>query len=338
VKAARLAPTLVLALLCGCLERKEEIEVAPDGGVRIVHEVHGDGADLDGGAARYPDGGPWAAERSTRTKRDGKVEHVLTAEAAFEAGAVLPGSFAPDGAAEGPGALRFPTEVTVRREPGRTVYVFARTYRARRWAPYQRVWDEAFPEEVRALFEDAGDLEAMAPADRRRLLEAVIAWERGKAEAWADDALVATAAGADRLPEARLAVRSAVAGYFAERVAPEDVEALLGAPKARIEARARAVEADLDRLAVERATDVLGLPAADGVRLAEAIAARRRAFAVTEDLGDEAFRVRLRLPGRVVRHDGDAVEGGAVVWRFDGKALRDREHSLLAVSVVEDGD
>jgi hypothetical protein len=55
----------------------------------------------------------------------------------------------------------------------------------------------------------------------------------------------------------------------------------------------------------------------------------------TEDLNDEVFRLRLRLPGTVVGGNYDKLEKGVAVWEFQGSALQDREIVLRAVSIVE---
>ena len=53
-------------------------------------------------------------------------------------------------------------------------------------------------------------------------------------------------------------------------------------------------------------------------------------------LGDERFVVRVRLPGQVSVHNGDAVEeDGTIVWRFEGRDLWDREQVLVARSSTQ---
>ena len=81
----RLTWALVGAALLGstgCLEHEETLTVHPDGSLEVSYVIHGDGEDLDQGAAAQPGGAPWTVERTTRAKQDGKLEHVLRGFAA----------------------------------------------------------------------------------------------------------------------------------------------------------------------------------------------------------------------------------------------------------------
>jgi hypothetical protein len=55
----------------------------------------------------------------------------------------------------------------------------------------------------------------------------------------------------------------------------------------------------------------------------------------TDDLGDDTFHLRVRMPGTIVGGDYDAVEDGVAAWEFEGSTLRDRDRVLRVVSVVE---
>ena len=55
---------------------------------------------------------------------------------------------------------------------------------------------------------------------------------------------------------------------------------------------------------------------------------------VTEDLQDEKFEIRIQMPGQIVAHDGDEVEGSTVTWKFDGKAMNDRPQTVRVTSRV----
>ena len=63
---------------------------------------------------------------------------------------------------------------------------------------------------------------------------------------------------------------------------------------------------------------------------------QKRRFEITEDLRDDAWEVRVEMPGEIVGHNGDDVESGAVKWEFDSSALCDRDQVLLVTSVVKD--
>ncbi|HBP17523.1 MAG TPA: hypothetical protein DEA08_07010 [Planctomycetes bacterium] len=328
--------TLFLATLLatGCLEREETIRVSPEGALAIEHQLRGDRGDLDGGAASYPQAGTWQVARSTRTKADGKVEHVLSAKGEFARAADVPTRFAGPQAA---GALELSTDLELRPGDEGTTYVFERTYAPRRWAPYERFHQQAFPAEVQALFKQLSRFAELSAADKGRLVGALRRYESDKASRWVSEGAVKAAPDSARLAEARLAIAAAVRARVEGAVDATFVAQALANP-AGIEARASELQAAVERAGVEAARDVLALTPEQVARLRGEIGQQRRSFEVSEDLADEAFVVRLRLPGRVLAHNGDALEGSTVVWRFNGKDLRDRRQRLLAKSFLPAGD
>lgn len=333
----RLLPWLLLLALGGCLEHEELLVVDPHGGLEVTHTWRGDPPDLDGGAARLPgreEG--WQLQRSTRIKEDGKPEDTLVARARFASAQALPARFGPADEPLAAAQLEVETSLEVVPQAGRVVYRFRRSYAPRTWGPYAFLQKRAFPEEVKALFKEAGDLEHMAAEKKRVLLEAVAGYERDKARHWADRALASAGGpGGEGDVGGRLAVRAAVDAVFQARVSLSELERLVRLPPDQLEAETRRLQAALEEAVVQAAAPALARDEARLSRLREQLRLLRRSFEVTEDLGDEAFVVRLTLPGRLIAHDADGVEGGALVWRFHGQDLRDRRHTLLAESVVE---
>ena len=59
--------------------------------------------------------------------------------------------------------------------------------------------------------------------------------------------------------------------------------------------------------------------------------------AVTEDLNDETWEIRVELPGEIVAHNGTDRDQQGVIWGFPGKALYDRDHVLMVTSRVSRG-
>jgi len=322
------------AALGGCLDRTETITVHPNGAVDIVHRIRGDGGDLDGGAARYPGPEAWTVERSVE-KEDGQEKHVLVARASFASAKDIPTHFGP---ADGPfaaQALHFTTGVDIRREDGRTVYRFARVYAPRTWGPYRYFDQRAFPESVRELTEGGRRFETLSPEQQRRVLAAHVENEKLKMQHWAQVAIDAVAPDHPRRIDAILSARAAIADYCAAQLSPAALEGVLARPPEEVAALAQRTQRDVRALAAGAARGTLGLDAAGEAEVAAAYDTARRDYEVTEDLGDENFTVRLRLPGRLVADNGNAHEDGCVVWKFGGEDLRDRSHTLLAVSVVE---
>ena len=59
---------------------------------------------------------------------------------------------------------------------------------------------------------------------------------------------------------------------------------------------------------------------------------------VTEDLSDERWDIRVKLPGEVVAHNGERIEKGMVIWEFPANMLQDRDHVLMVTSRLVPGD
>jgi hypothetical protein len=166
----------------------------------------------------------------------------------------------------------------------------------------------------------------------------VLALERGKNEEWARDALRAAIADESARVLALHAARAAIAEFFDAHARPEQLEALLAEPPEEIERVSAELQASLD-LAVAEAIAGAGEADPRGAEAAiepilDAMAAARRATHITEDLGDESFTIRVRLPGEVLATDADEVVDGVAVWRFHGKELRDREQRLELRTVL----
>lgn len=322
----------VACVLPGCLEREERITVRADGSLDVRHEIHGDRADLDGGAARLPAPPHFATRRFDRAVDD-KTERVLEAAARFRRAEDVPTTFA---AADDPlaaAALTFSTTLVVRDESDRTVYLFVRRYRPRAWARYHHHFRRAIPEELEARCKGTS-IEDLPDDDRRAALRGLADYERRKVREWMRLALDETTIDAGTREDAWLTAARAVDAYHAANLGLPRLEALLAQPKAAQQDAADAIERDMERHALDAAMRVLGPAGVSRRDVAYRVALAHEAFRVTDDLGDEAFTVRVEMPGRLVDDNGDAREGNTVRWAFDGNALRDRTVVLVARSVV----
>jgi len=320
--------------VAGCLERKEWLTVRRDGSVEYRIEYRGDPSDFSGGDALPSRRGGWDVRDRMETEDDDE-EQVRTGVRRIAPHEPLPDSFAEPGTPEYEAALRFPTTVRIERRRDGVYYHFRRAYEPRalaQWAYYQQAMKERFGLQEGKSWEDMSDQE------RRKLLEA-LRWFEGYKHA----EYVALAARAldDTWPQDYgLRLRRAVLDYFESA----DVQALLdllsqSPSEERDERIARfgdefvAGAADVLR----RELRALRRPRAEVERFFEAYDLAIARHDVTNDLQDETWEVRVTLPGTVVAHNGDDVEGSTVVWTFDAKRLTDRELVLMATSRVAPG-
>lgn len=330
--------------LAACLERIETIDVSPDGSAVLKSVFKGDASEFDG-----PDtlpgppqlGSPWLVTDEP-DKADPK-KMTRTAELRVPARGEFPGTYLPTSDDRRTSRiLNFPTTLNIVHAPAgdsgiaSTSYDFKRTYQRR---------DDARYTLQRRLFESddsVKDLRGVDPVkltdeQRLRLVRALARIEGEKHLQFADAGIAAVG---KRWPqEIGLLVRQAVTDRIGN-VDGANLAAQLGRPDSeeRNAAIAAAVKSFGDgiREAVVKQMSALGVPPDDQALFmagAEQEADRR---AVTEDLGDERWEVRVTLPGVVAAHNGDRVEGNTVVWTFTGPYLMDRDQTLMASSRIDE--
>lgn len=329
--------------LAACLERIETVDVSPDGSAILKSVFKGDASEFDGPDALPGPGGPWLV--SDEPDKTDPKKMTRTAELRVPAGGTFPATYlATPNDHRADHVLNFPTTVRIMRSPpmdkpgnaARTLYDFKRTYQRR---------DDARYTLQRRLFEaddSVKDLRGVDPAtmsveQRVRLVRALAKIEGEKYLQFADAGTAAIGKGWPQ--EIGLLVRQAVTDQIAGGDAASFAE-VLGKPdsKERNAAIGAAIKSFGDgiREAVIKQMAALGISKEQQAAFmagAEAEADRR---AVTEDLGDEKWEVRVTLPGAVTAHNGDRVEGSTVVWTFVGAALMDRDQVIMASSRVDE--
>lgn len=318
------------AMLLGCLSREESLDIQPDGSVTVRHTIRGDKGDIDGGAARLP-GAPFKVERRTVQKDDGTTEELFTAKAGFARVADIPRGFAQPGDRFAERALRFTTTLEMRQEGGFTYYRFERRYTPRRWADYAAFLRRAFPKEIEELLGDLNRLARASMERKRQAVKAILLYEKLKLQHQAERATAALVKG--RQPtDAQLAIRAAVHDYFTYRVSVDDLVELLWATEPKILKAANKITARAKEVVLEKATQELELDEAGRKQLEENLALEEHDLEVSQDLEDEGFTVRVRMPGAVIGHNGDEAVADEVTFRFNGQDLRDRDVVLVATS------
>ncbi len=326
---------LACALLSGCLEREEQITVDADGGVTIVATWRtGDRGDLVKGDPVPTVAGGWLVEESVDTNEDGEQTHRLRAEAAFPLGHALPASFATPGDVNADVALEFPTTLSVDARRDGTYYDFRRVYTPREWAPLGRLKKQMVDDRLEKL--EGRDPATLTHEERKMVLNAFVDFEIAKL------VIFARRAWLDVVPDAPQECWLAVLDSL-ERVRDEldfdHVARLLGADE---EVRDEALSAEAQRWeeAIRQRMDT-SVHAACGLGGGQVQSVRRRydeyrrAFDVTEDLGDDKFTVTVEMPGVIIGSNADEVNGTRATWTFDGNRLRDADLELLVSSRVD---
>jgi hypothetical protein len=328
---------LLLPLLAGCLERREHMRIEPDGTVRI--ELAFDADSLEelhaGDAVPSLDQG-WLVSESSYSDAQGRERFRMNAQAAFGPAAELPQRF---GGLADPMAevvLRFPTTLTVEERGDGVYYHFRRQYPARAWA---RV--DLPRQAVRQGIEEAiggRPLEKLPPEERRRLVRRFAELEILEFQILARVAFAETSPAAPQ--DVWLALHAAVGGR-ADALDQEALADLLARdprddPRrdVRIEEAVAAFRSTLLETALDSLRSSGWYPISSINRFAQRLQRERWDLEVTEDLGDDTFKVSVEMPGELVGHNGASASGSTVTFEFAGPMLRDRSLELLVTSRV----
>lgn len=332
-----------LGLLSGCLERKETIEIDPDGTAHLTVELEGDPGDFAEGDALPEAVYGWNAKDEFQAKQEGKEKQTRIATRTIPVGEALPDAYVPERDPLYAVALRFPTTLQIDPQPEGTYYHFRRTYKAREWARF-----EVIDERTRSDFQEGRsgqlpldeltdrDPAELSDEERTRLVRLLIAIETNHREIHLADAVAAVG---DRWPQHYgLILRRTMLDYF-KNVDVAPVVALLKQPPG-IE-RDEAVNALADQMLAGAHELLIGKALELGCS-DESITLAQQAYhqseqrrKITEDLQDEHWEVRVVLPGKLIAHNGDEVDDdGAVTWSFPADAIKDRDHDLMATSFI----
>ena len=330
-----LAMTAVLTLSTGCLERKETIRVQPDGSVRIEAVFDGDVSDFTGGDALPNKRAGWAVKDESRTDDDDKEKQTRTARMRVRAGEDMPDSYAELETEEYEAALRFPTELSIERRRDGTYYHFDRVYEPRAFARYEyyrHLVEDVIGED--GLLKDR-QIEELSDDERLKVLTAFFLIEQGKH-------LEYVRSGVEAVEEVwprryGLAIEKTVKDYFASHDL-RPLADLMAQPDypGRDESINEFGEAMFSTYqdVIEEQMAEMRIPEDEVQAFFDGYALEKMRHEVTQDLQDEKFEIRVQMPGRIVAHDGDRVEGSTVIWEFDAKVFNDRPHTVRVTSRV----
>ncbi len=361
------AACLACAACTGCVLRKESITVSRDGSTTLAVEISGSVEELADMIALPSADSGWDVVR-TYGMEDGKEQLELKSTRRFAPGEALPRTFAAESDTDADLYLGFPTQVRVEERDDGTYFFFHRTYTPRPWA-YVRHWQEVFLEDDDIKKLSDRPVEELNKEERRSVIRAFAGAEAFRQLELARAALAES--NPDLPVEHRLFARQALLGVYRDYDLLSDDDSPTGfgeALLAPVDPNARAVSDELDR-AIERCDAMdeeprgacyeveaarlldegytalrrslgndAGLDPLELVDFDRAYERAQRRYDVSDRLGGQFFEIEVTLPGTLVGHNGNKVDvdprGGTteIMWRFDGKAFRDRTHELIAVS------
>lgn len=330
--------------MSGCLERKEHLTIAPDGGVWYVAQFRTDSLDelYKGDAIPTPAGG-WAAEQTVERDDDGKETFKLSATASIPCKGELPSTFAGRASADDYECLQFPTTVYIEQRADGTYYHFHRLYPARPWVYIQNLQDRL----VKQPLGEFSDLESGEWTNEQRtsVERALAAFESEKT------LIFARAAFLDTTPEAPqdgwLRVQSDLREFVSQmdhadlahmlepRKTAEEEEVRGEIIQAEVERFARVIDERLETSMRDRA----GYDAGQVTAFTANYRRHKTKYEVTQDLQDDKFEITVTMPGRIIAHNAEgSVEGvpgaSSISWSFDGQQLNDCELELMVTSRV----
>jgi hypothetical protein len=366
-----------VATLGACVRRTELITVLQDGSARWLVVMEGDPEDVREGDAipSAADGWKIAEERVIDQQGDPpqkrREQMWLAAQRVIRPGGVWPVSFAAPGGEAERLVLNFQTEIRVERRPEGVYYHLRREFRPRSFARFDYFRRKTMEQDnVKKLTQT--DPDELTDEQRRELTTVLIGIERERTREF----LYTAFQRMDPAPpqEAFLtAVQRGLSVYDQPAWVDEALTLVGGEDSAEgrsAEGLERALLKDVERDFVsELAERKVATAAID--RFTAEYHAVRTAYKVTEDLADDAFRLFVVMPGRIIAHDltkepepleafwppdvveGDAPEGLGVegylaetrralgdgryeggVWEFDGDGLADRGVVLMVTSFV----
>lgn len=356
------AAAAICLVLAGCVKRKETITVHEDGSVTLAIQTEGDRADVETGSPMLVKTDGWEFSHKLEVDKDGKETLKLSAGSTIAAGQPIPDVYPTNDKDQPTLAVRHPTSLTVERRSDGTYYHFRRVYLARRWAPVNYWRHELIEEPLERS--DAESVEEMSDEKKQEIVQNLIQFEALKQLSFARTAAEAVQppipqdvwlAACDAVRKAADAIdkKELLERLERENDDPAHKEAVGTKPAgdaAPAEGDSKSQDAadpageELTRLgrqyqekigdALRQALQAKRIGAETLDAFQKAYDTEMRRFATTEDYGDEEWEVTVTMPGAIVGHNGDKVEGNAVTFEFEGQALFDRDVELLVTSAV----
>jgi hypothetical protein len=328
---------LVLIWFPACVERKEHLSISPDGAVlyQIEHKTDSIEELYQGDAVPMLAGG-WMVQQQEEQDDQGRVTYTLLAEAAFGPKNKLPESYALRKDPDADLTLQFPTSLSIEQRSDGMYYHFARTYPGRSWAQIELL-REGLVERPMQDFDDV-PLEDWTPGQRITAVNALASFETEKALVFARAAFKHTT------PQAPQDGWLGVGQHMRDCLAQMDHKSLaklLEPKESLVEEQKRQEELTTQTKRFEEALadqfkqalrDRAGYDGSQVQQFFVEYDRQRKAYQITQDLGDDQFEITVEMPGEIVASNADSASATTAVWNLQGQMLRDREVELLVTS------
>ncbi len=325
-------------VLTGCLERKENLKIAPDGSMNWQVALETDSLDeLYNGDAVPRLAGGWIVQEKTEKDNDGKEKFTLHAEASFKRNSALPSSFALRGSADESVVLQFPTTVKIQKRSDGTYYQFNRVYHARPFAEVDFIQQKLVKDPLKEI---GTEQSKWSDDDRMKVVKTLAAFEVEKLLLFGRAAYKQGAP--DSPQDGWLAVRDDMHaflnqmdyGTLANLLQPKKQQEDDEKNQLAVQAEARKFQLAAEERFKNDLKTFAGLDASKVDAVMSQYDLRKKEYEVTEDLNDDNFDMEVQMPGEIIASNADSVDGNTARWGFKGEEFHDREIELMVTSRV----
>jgi hypothetical protein len=316
-----------LFLLNGCLEHAYHISVLPDNRLEAEFKLRGDRTDMEDGYDMLPDSVSWGLTRSIEEKKD-ETTYIVEGKRIIAKPSELTSLFYWSRQPLDSLSLKQHFRLESHWNPIGTIWRFEGRFSSREFDnTYGNMWDY-IPPECRAL-EDKDKAESFTAAETKVLEKqfalGVIQWNRVRFERMFDRVWEIMKLRSKDLPDTsatsfsiiRTAWSDDLHRYMNSLDIPEPEMANTNWWK------------DLRPQFLGRFADILSTDKV--ITAGEVGDAIEREYQISKDIEDDQYIVKLKIPGKILKSDGQSKDGEQV-WEIKGKALLNQNVNMLAVS------
>ncbi len=323
--------SLSVFCLSGCLEHNYEFKVHPNGSIDCKITIRGDLVDMMDGTDLFPDTTLWQVKHITESD-DRETTHIIEAFSHIEDPNLLSSLFLWSKNPADSLFLKKDFKLDIDRNILYHRWRFYGILSSRQFNNlYGDIWDFV-PEECR-LLEDNYQYEQMPSSDidmlEKKFALGIIQWNKARYERiferiflkaqYRDSSLLDTSS--DEYTIARSGWFDDLHRYLNQLDVPQPETVNLDWWK---ELRPQFLGRFADFLPAEKLNLIADL--ADAVE---------KEYHISRDIKDDVYRIKLTLPGWIIRTNGDK-ESGSLKWEFDGEFLQNYDALINAESIEID--